>query len=394
MEHLGELHRREEEAMRAAQSKEMYRLMSEMHTMRAQKDSQEELEEASMEAWSKMANLTKEHLAEQEELEARMESEREELTTRRGSETRRGSGEVVELERVQLGLHEGREEPQHSTLEKSFVLKLPSHIAQLSQNGREEEIDLKMCHTSRHFHTARERGTETMTNHTSTGARTTREGERRKRMSRSELEKAILSTQRAEAARLRYTSLTPRSGAKAAQLDQIEQLMAEADEKEDEWTPRDALRVAPDRHNEQPHHSRPTEALNPSGATESMKSLKLTDGVRRREVEEARDALHGLSPAEARNRLRQLQAQASEAAQRAVSEGARARELLDEGDLEAATSMADEAEVHATEARAARRMAKGLYDALQVLKSAAVEGAATPRGEVSLQNPALQDDEC
>ena len=130
------------------------------------------------------------------------------------------------------------------------------------------------------------------------------------------------------------------------------QLIADATAEEEGWTPRPAARVAPGR---MASGGQPA----PPAAVAAPPAVKV-DAASAEEVAAANVELNGLSPEEARDRVRSLQTQASDAARLSVAAGAEARAALQKGELEEATRCAGVAEAHAAEARGNRRLAQAL----------------------------------
>jgi len=175
-----------------------------------------------------------------------------------------------------------------------------------------------------------------------------------------------------EAARQRYAHLTPRTGARAAQADSINQMMATAEEAEEGWTPRGgaAAPAAPTAGNggmmglgETP---RSVAARRFSNVTSQNAELRAELARANAVLAAAGDVANGgaasVLAAAAADSGAQLHARAAEieAEVRALTAdstaaGERARAALDAGRLEEATRQAEIAEGHAAAARAKRR---------------------------------------
>ena len=164
----------------------------------------------------------------------------------------------------------------------------------------------------------------------------------------------------------RYEQLTPRSGAKAAQIASISALMNEASA-DDDWTPRPTPRDV----------KAPSITL-PSAAAPGKKPLTpQTESELRAAFRAARSEGSGGEAAGAteadgnapptsdrnaqRKEVRALQAAANEAAKQSVAAGADARKALQQGDLTEASRLAASAETHAAEARNKRKAAEELH---------------------------------
>ena len=182
----------------------------------------------------------------------------------------------------------------------------------------------------------------------------------------------------AEAARTRYDSLTPRTGAKAAQIASISSLMGAIEKDESDWTPVPTPRLVKEasggggggggdgRLDDGPP---PRPGL--SAATEAGIKAAAASAVGAANSDAASAAKR-----DAKMRVRALQAEANEAASESVSAGAEARRALQTGDLAEAGRLAARAESRAAEARSKRRTAESLHASLGLTGEV---GAETPR---------------
>ena len=192
----------------------------------------------------------------------------------------------------------------------------------------------------------------------------------------------------AAAAKDRYDQLTPRTGAKAAQIASISALMSAADADDDGLTPRPSPRLEKAAPNLQlPVAAPPKKPLTPGTETELRAAFRAARSGEGAAADgdaaagegggnKAQDG--GVDRHSTRKEVRALQSAANEAARQSVSAGADARRALQQGDLAEASRLAAVAETHAAEARTKRRLAEELH-----AKVAPSDGAAgildTPR---------------
>lgn len=170
----------------------------------------------------------------------------------------------------------------------------------------------------------------------------------------------------AAAARERYDSLTPRTGAKAAQIASISSMMGAIEADEQDWTPVPTPRGRLDADGAPAKTAAAAVDVGGGSSAGTSASADAADGQpasaqRSAAAGESVDADPSTQRQKAKAKVRALQAEANVAAQSSVASGAEARRALQRGDLGEAGRLAAAAESKAAEARAKRRMAEQLH---------------------------------